>query len=184
MIINVRGANGSGKSTVVRRVLESFQRETKFVPGRARPIGYQCVNGPYVVGTYENVTGGCDTIPSIEMIFEIVKLQADAGRDVLYEGILAQHSATRLMELNRVHPVTVVVLTTSQEDCVQAVRDRRAARGEEKPLDPTNVVKEYQSVISSTRRLKSAGVEIIHLDREAAFEFCLRSLKGSAKCAE
>lgn len=177
MIINVRGANGSGKSTVVRRVLQSFQSTIQLVPGRARPFAYQCVGGPYILGTYENPTGGCDTIPSIEVIFEAVKLSADAGRDVLYEGILAQHSATRLLELNRVHPVTVVVLTTPLEDCVQAVRDRRAARGEEKELDPKNVVREFQSVISSTKRLKSSGVEIVHLDREAAYEFCLRSLR-------
>ena len=175
-IVNIRGANGSGKSTVVRRILEFYGEGTVEAftpPGRKRPLYYTCERVGYVplkiLGGYETPTGGCDTILDVSVVFDLAKTFADAGFDVLYEGILAQHSAPRLLELHKAYNVTVIVLTTPIEDCVESVRQRRRDRGDERELDPTNVQKEFKSVLSSTRRLQGEGVKILKLDREAAF---------------
>lgn len=190
MIINIRGANGAGKTTVVRRVMESYSVSTpKFVDGRNRPIGYVC-DGPdrhagahlqrlFVPGSYENPTGGCDTIREIETIFDLVRTYADAGMSVLFEGIIAQHSKTRLNDLWRAHrDLVVIVLDTSREACVQAVRDRRVAKGDDRPLDPSNVEKEYRGVHSGKNALRSLGMRVEELDRENAVARCVELLRG------
>lgn len=183
LVINIRGSNGSGKSTLVRRVLEAHQAKPVMQPGRARPIAYVCeAHDPRLafIGSYENPTGGADTITGgIERIFSLVQTYADAGVNVLFEGIVAQHSATRLLAVREKHDVEVVVLTTSLDDCVASVRERRAARGATTDeFDPKNVVKEYKSVLSSTRRLRGDGVKIHEMDRDEA----LRYVAGRLAC--
>lgn len=191
MIINVRGANGSGKSTVVRRVMEAFQvRDPIHTLGRSRPLGYVCgsvdSSSPrvFVPGSYETPTGGCDTISQIQVIYDLVKTYADvAGINVLFEGILAQHSATRLREVASKHETFAVVLTTPLSTCVESVRARRLERGDDRPFDPKNVEKEYKSVLSSTRALRAAGgLTIVEASRDEALAFCIEKL-GVKRCA-
>lgn len=89
MVINLRGTGGSGKSTVVRRIMELYSdiqpRSIKdvatdldtLVGTRNHPIGYECsppigenedgyaiftLPQLFVVGHYEAACGGCDTI--------------------------------------------------------------------------------------------------------------------------
>jgi hypothetical protein len=171
-----------------------------------------------ILGTYENPTGGCDTIQaingtgSIEVIFDTVKSGIAAQMAILFEGIVAQHSAGRLVDLHREHPVAVVVLSTTLEECVAAVRARRVERGAEPDpgpydhqrsycmnpsahpncvtdgFDPKNVVKEWKSVASSSKRLIGDGVPILSLDRETAFQHVMAMLRlptpEVASCAE
>jgi hypothetical protein len=183
-IYSVRGANGAGKSTLVRRVLELYPSQDEMrVESRKRPLGYRCSGGDmrplFVPGSYETPTGGCDTISDVETAYALVKSYADLGLDVLFEGILAQHSSGRLLDLRASHRVEVIVLTTSEEDCVAAVRDRRAARGATvEEFDPRNVIKEYKSVQSSSRALSSKGCSVSRLSREEAFEYLRDQLCG------
>jgi hypothetical protein len=69
MIINLRGCNGSGKTTIVRRFLDRLPSRA-FGPRADRPLGYGVdatewgVTRPvYVVGSYENACGGADVDP-------------------------------------------------------------------------------------------------------------------------
>lgn len=181
MIINIRGGHGSGKSTLVKRVMDLYRvKSERRMPSRKRPLAYECSDGVVdnfvvlrtvaVLGAYETATGGCDTIGSADTIYELVKTYAESGMDVLFEGIVAQHSSGRLMEIHEKHDVRVVVLTTSQETCVESVRSRRAARGASvEEFDPKNVVKEWKSVASSTKSILAKGAKVEQLDREAAF---------------
>jgi len=183
MIINVRGANGSGKSTLVKRVLDLYESEPFYVSRRQRPMGYRCksfrggVNALLIPGAYETPTGGCDTISDASTIYDMIQQAAEAGLDVLFEGIVAQHNTTRLLELMRSHAVVVIQLTTSMEDCIESVRTRRIARGETTPFAGDNVKKEYKSVISSCDRIRSNGYAVVKLDREAAFHEVCKTLQ-------
>lgn len=177
MIINIRGSHGSGKSTLVRSVRDLYDTQTPtMIPKRQRPLGYACRSSTgrlpplYVVGSYETPTGGCDTIGSIEMIFELVTSMAEHGH-VIFEGIVAQHSAGRLLDVAMARPgeVTVIALSTPAELCVSSVESRRVERGQLEPLDPKNVIKEYKSVLSSTARLRRDGLPVLELSRFEAF---------------
>lgn len=178
-IINVRGTHGSGKSTVVRRVLEQQKYVPQMVYGRLRPFAYKCENGLYVLGSYENECGGVDNLGSYGLagVFEAVKVAADAGMDVLFEGIM--QSMTRLVELHKVHPVTVIALTTPIEQCIESVMSRRAGRGQTGEFDPKNVYGKHRAVVSATKNFRHL-IPHVDLDREEAFNYCMRSFQRCA----
>lgn len=197
-ILNVRGGHGSGKTTLVRRVMEAYESSpggSKLpgrVEGRGRPLYYHLqadgMRMLMVVGSYETPTGGCDTVGSIDLIVQTVRTGAMLGYAVLFEGIVAQHSSGRLIELSREFATEVVVLTTSCDECVASVRARREARGADvENFDPRNVVKEWKSVASSTRRIRGecrepingspSGLAVLELDREAGYQHVLGRLR-------
>lgn len=192
-VVNIRGTHGSGKSTVVRRVLELLGDQVpEHVDGRTRPISYLCHSGRLrVLGHYETPTGGCDTISKSEKTYELMRVSTLSGVNVLFEGILAQHSTGRLVELIKSTTdvdYKIVVLSTSLEECIASVKKRRDDRGVVGDFDPRNVTREYKSVLSSTRRLEHDGVRVLRLDRESAFrDVCeILSLRqdGMQTCVE
>jgi len=182
MIINLRGTHGSGKSTIVRKVMEKGEFQPHFVEGRKRPLAYyDHLKTLFIPGHYEKDCGGCDTILEVEHVFDIVKNAAGQGWSVLFEGILAQHSAPRLIEVAKLFPpVIVIILTTPLEACVKSVLERRAASGNDKPLNQDNIRREFRSVESAARRLRGEGLDVRSLSRNEAFDLCLKELYGPA----
>ena len=177
-IVNIRGTHGSGKSTLVKHILDLYRTRGSVsentLQGRKRPFSYVCKSPElrtlFVPGHYETPGGGCDSIGEVAQAFDAVKTAADCGLSVLYEGILAQHSGGRLLELHRAHPVTVIALSTPLDLCIASVRSRRAERGASTDdFDPRNVEKEFRSVVSSSRTLGQRGMKIEHMSREDAY---------------
>lgn len=184
MVINIRGTHGSGKSTIVRTVMSSYEeRKPMIVAGRKRPIGYLCARpgaaSLYVVGHYENACGGGDTVLSVDEAYRYIVEAAAQRYDVLFEGILLGHDVRRCADLKTAYhfDVLVIALTTDLDTCMTAVRARRVARGDFRELKPDNVFKGRNSyLIHQPRRFKEAGVECLLLDREAALWKCLERL--------
>jgi hypothetical protein len=164
-VINLRGCNGSGKTTVVRRFLERLPAAP--LGGRPeRPLGYAVqaqawgINAPvYVVGSYENACGGADGIKTQEEIADRVR-RAHAHGHVLVEGLLMSKSsdggvcAPALRELGAVF----AFLDTPWEVCLQRVLARRAAAGNDKPFDPDKTMRTaYEQCRRSAELLTAAG---------------------------
>jgi hypothetical protein len=177
MIINIRGTHGSGKSTIVRKIRDSRTYEPITIDGRARPLGYQCSGKLFIPGSYENPCGGCDTIPRVELVYELVAGYAEKGWHVLFEGILAQHTATRVIALHRQFPLIAVVLTTPVSECIISTLARRTESGNEKPFNPANLEREAKGVLSAAKRLKSNGVNVKELSRQDAEALCAELLQ-------
>lgn len=130
-----------------------------------------------VAGAYENKCGGCDTIPEVAEAFDFVKRWAGEGNtNVLFEGILVQHSLSRALELHRLHQLVVVGLSVHVDVCVESVRQRRAERGDDRPFDPKNVIREWKGYHSGLRSLRANGVTVIETDREKGPELVRRLL--------
>lgn len=180
MITNIRGTHGSGKSTIVRRLLDQLPEVMVYRrPDRKRPLAYIAVPEKLVIlGHYETPCGGCDSIPKTDEVFELIQQYHTQKYDVLFEGILAQHATPRLLQLAKsAVPVTAIILTTPLITCLEAVRQRREERGVTAPLKTdtrgrTNIEKEYHSVRNAIPRLKAAGIRVLELDRDAAFQHC------------
>lgn len=172
MIINLRGTHGSGKTTLVRKVMAQFRKcRPVFIEGRRHPIGYVCDKRVFVVGHYEgDASGGCDTVPKVDLMFDMIRKYADRGYHVLFEGILAQHSATRILELrDEGYRVRIVQLNIPIKRAIRSVKDRRRRRGNAKPLDPTNVIREARTITTSARRLRDEGIRLSkHTTRKSA----------------
>lgn len=175
MIINVRGTHGSGKTTLVRKIMAMYKyREPIYGTtdrGKQKILGYVCRDKKaphactrvlFVAGHYESVTGGCDTIPKVAKVYELVRRFADLGYDVLFEGILAQHSTPNIKALHDDdYRMRVLVLDVSRKKAIRSVLKRRAQRGNLRPFDPRNVRKEHASVRSAASRLTDYGVRVV-----------------------
>lgn len=188
VIINLRGTNGSGKSTVVTRIMTLYSHRVplKIEGTRKRPVGYaltdpSAVRPLFVPGHYETACGGCDTIKTVDQVYHDVRSHCGI-HDVLYEGIMVQDDVRRAVELNNDicrlsgNSLTVIRLATPIADCLAAIQARRDARGETKPLNPKNTVDRNKRLGSALHRLRANGVRVEELDREGAYLRCAELL--------
>jgi hypothetical protein len=174
VIVNLRGTSGSGKSTLVRDVMAQYQqRNPIYQHGRKQPIGYCCDRDGgrslFVVGHYETACGGCDTISDgMERIYYLINEDAALGRDVIYEGLIVQSDVRRCAELSRKYPLLVVAIEEPLEVCLAGIQARRAARGDERPLNPKNTIGKMNQMPRDMKRLETMGVDARRLNRAEA----------------
>lgn len=187
MIYNIRGTSGSGKTFLVRRVMDLYDSRVAYrQAGRKQPIGYvfhRESGAPLgIVGHYETTCGGCDTIAKMEFIFELVRQSAEQGHDVIFEGLLISADVNRTGELaqwaqERGIGMEVIALSTPLQECIDSVNARRRARNPDlPPVKEKNTTSKFNGVKKSLERLHQAGVTAHELDRDGAFEHIRRGL--------
>ncbi len=138
MIITLKGCSGSGKSTIVRKVMGLYDEKLpQFIDGRKRPIGYVCrkkgVKDLFVVGHYETACGGCDTISKADYTFELIREKHTQGMNVLFEGLLltADYNRTAALHTDDID-VRAVVMNTPLDVCLASINERRRTKWFEK----------------------------------------------------
>ena len=110
VVIDIRGANGSGKSYLVHSLLKSTKHQS--IMGIARDkdgkslgrkhLGYYLPRyNTSVLGKYDNVCGGCDGVGSPNEVVRRVKLFVKKHRHVVLEGILVAHTWKRYYDLSQ-----------------------------------------------------------------------------------
>ncbi len=201
-IINIRGTSGSGKSTLVRAVVKMYDRRLPVkIEGRKQPIGYihqviehvgsghdvseKIVGRPLaVIGHYETDCGGCDTITSMDDIYNRVRASHALGMDVLYEGLLISADANRVIALHTEgFPVRVVALSTPLEECLASVNHRRRnsamlkGREYKGDVNPKNTASKFAGVKSSMRRIEAAGIPCSWESRSSSLELIRKEFK-------
>jgi len=163
VILRVAGTFGSGKTTAVRKFLTGYPtQELKGSDGKIK--GYrvdvpELTSPVFVLGSYHNVCGGCDGIPTQDEIAERI-LAAHPMGHVLYEGALVAASGLKGAVTIAIHPTGCDVyafLTTPQDVCIERVIGRRQAAGNEKEFDPKNLVSKFESVWACYHNLKAEG---------------------------
>lgn len=212
MLINIRGTSGSGKSTIVREVMKRYDAVKKIqqeeiypsvLPGgevakpRKQPLAYLCTRldeRPLaVLGHYETACGGCDTLPTYDMIFDLVRRFDAQGFDVLFEGLLMSGDLkfTRaLLEDASVSDLLVVGLTQITLDtCEASIRGRRATKAAAKGVEPRefgpnlrkNLESKWKLTVKTCDELaKLEGqkrVRVVRADRELALATVVKELR-------
>lgn len=175
MIINIRGTSGSGKSTIIRHLLDEGTDMARFkMPFRKQPYGYSFthphLNGRIAVpGHYESACGGCDTLPSYDSIFDRVR-EGQANCDhVIFEGLLVSEEVKRTQQLHDDgFDLRVILLETPVEVCLASIRARREARGDTRPLKEDNTRNRVATIERSCKKLEDAGVKVFRTDRDGA----------------
>jgi len=136
MIINVRGTNGAGKSTIVKKIIESHETVTQieYPPEkhrtnrpRKRPMGYLCAcdnRRLFVPGHYEIANGGIDTMQDLDYTYELILEHHGWGANVIYEGMNFSDNVKRIIILNDCLDMRVIFLDYPLADCIAAVRAR------------------------------------------------------------
>lgn len=164
-VIQVRGTSGSGKSTAVRRFMESWAPgwDSVWSPGRKQPFGYVAVGRPVaVLGHYESACGGCDTIGSARAVFDALgRLEPYSPQEkvVVCEGLLLSEDVKWTVALKETPlDVRVLFLTTPLGRCLDNIRTRRAAAGNTKELSEDNTRNRVATIERARLKLLDAGI--------------------------
>ncbi|MFM7009730.1 MAG: hypothetical protein ACKO0Z_10430 [Betaproteobacteria bacterium] len=163
IILRIAGTFGSGKTTAMRGFFN--YPHTVLMSGK-KIAGYQVdasaagITQPiFVVGKYDNTCGGTDAIKTQAEIAEKI-LKAHPLGHVLYEGALVSASGLAGQVTQAVHPTGCDVyafLDTPQELCVERVKGRRLAAGNDKEFDPKNLIDKFESVVNCYKNLRKEG---------------------------
>lgn len=189
MIITIRGTSGSGKSTLARRIMQHYPYgEPAWIDRRRNPLYYelrrvesagnvQIGRTLRVLGHYATPAGGGDTLDGLDQISGLVQDAHDWGHDVLYEGLVVSSDFIRVEAMHRSGlPVAVIGLATTLEECLDSIRARRKAAGNNAELNPKATQDKYRAVELMMTRFQKAGVPTFVLDRDAAYLKCCELL--------
>lgn len=153
MILNLRGTSGSGKSSVAYEILNKFPHKivdlglTKKPPSgylvsitKQRPL--------FIVGPYSTPCGGCDALPSGMEEVEAMIEKYHVRHHVFLEGLLMSGYYGNFGRWSERYGNDFIFafLNTPLEVCLDRVAARRKARGDTRPLNPTNTVTRFNTV--------------------------------------
>lgn len=155
----------------------------RYVGKRRKPLFYEHPTGAVILGHYEATCGGCDNVGSAAAVYGLINevLKDKPVANVLCEGLLLSEDTKWTLELHRAYPglVRVVFLTTSVGECLNRVRGRREAAGNEKPLNPANTENRVGVIERARTKLSLAGVYCRRVSSEQAPGVVLGWLRGS-----
>jgi ABC-type dipeptide/oligopeptide/nickel transport system ATPase component len=182
-IVHICGTSGSGKTTLIRAFMKILNFKPEFTEGMKSPIGY--IGGRvFIPGSYEVLTAsGCDTIKSVELNYTVVREVFECGLDVIYEGLFMMNHTRGLELWEQTRALEVIRLTTSIEDCMKAVRDRRVATGNDRKEGTTfekNLIGHDTRATNYCEKLRQAGCTIHQVSREKALDKLLDILEITA----
>lgn len=158
-IVCIRGTHGSGKSTIVKEMLNRFKAEPTSVTKKGRPENYRMLLGDgsqlYVVGSYETACGGCDGIQPYSEIWPRVVDFAKSGH-VLFEGALVSSSYGNIGRASEVYGDQFVFafLNTPLTVCLSRIKARREAKGDSRPLNPKNTEYKFNNINASLPKIR------------------------------
>lgn len=166
MIIQIRGTSGSGKTTVMRTVMRGLVEDDStldqcFISNRKKPIAYRHRGtNTLILGHYESTCGGCDNVGSAAKVYDLIQSHYNSSYNILCEGLLLSEDTkwTKSLFDTYGNGLQVYFLTTSLEDCLRRVRNRRLEAGNDKSLDPTNTTNRVAVIERARKKLVEYGV--------------------------
>lgn len=189
VILNIKGTSGSGKTTLARKILSYPHEEIKGYKKLRNSVkevadaykvdmSQEGIELPvYVIGSYNNTCGGCDTINTQEEIVERVKKYYPSGH-ILIEGLLLSGTGKNgyvPRELSKTGALVIGWLNTPLDVCIERVKARRLAAGNTKPFDTTCTTRTYKSSYSSSLALHEQKMaKVITLPYQDAFPRVLK----------
>ena len=173
-IVSIRGTHGSGKSTIVTKIMTKYGARGDWPPGRIlkKPEGYtvQLPTGKlYIVGPYETPCGGCDAVQPYSLILPRIQAAVERGEHVLFEGAMVSSSygsiGHALNELLHADPI-FAFLDTPLDLCLERIRLRRLAKGNTDPVNPKTTAVKFENVARTKLQMEKLGsrVQIIDID--------------------
>lgn len=178
MLINIRGTSGSGKTTLMRHFFSLCDSiEPIYADGVKKPKGYRCeYKGElvFVVGSYETVCGGCDTVSTQDEIHQLIEDFAFDGH-VLFEGLFISHIYGRYAKLAKSDPdnFLFIMLETDFDTCMEHIRKRRRESGKDDHLKDSvyhNARRTYDSTYRIREKLDVDGLHWVELPLDNRFE--------------
>ena len=174
LIVNIRGCNGSGKSTIPMSMLDDPEMYViyKHIPGRKSKIGIATVFPTYgwiELGTYFKKTGGADTLPNNAVIQKAFwhLLKKYPEYDLLIEGVIVSTISSTYIDLFKAaeakYPdrrVVIISFNTPPEVCLERIYQRNGG----KPIKEDAVRQKWGMVQRGAKKFKTAGFVTVRVD--------------------
>ena len=162
-LVNIRGCNGAGKSTIPISMMDDPKREVIGIEGGKRP--YLTIFPTYgwvALGTYFNKTGGLDTyknnketITALAWAWNYTKL------DVLMEGVIASTIKSTYAELFKDYPSTIIMsFLPPIEVCLERIYQRNGG----KPIKEEQVYSKWRTVDRNVEYFRQHGFTSLRID--------------------
>lgn len=164
LIINIRGTNGSGKSTVPLQMRDTDEGKYTISRGKDYTLTVFPKYKFIALGSYHTKTGGLDKIQLTDNVKAALKeakeLAKELGYHILMEGMLA--STVKSTYLNMLQEAEkegfkpiVIIYTTPPEICLTRIYDRNGG----KPIKESMVIDKYNRIMGQYDYFKENGVE-------------------------
>lgn len=130
MLVNVRGTNGSGKSTAVRHLLNRYGMEDKIEQlgwrkNGPKVVGYRLPGNLIVAGRYEYFQmGGLDGFKYAPMWEELLPGFAEEADYMVFESILISGNVGRARDLASKYPCIFAFMDTTADECISRIYAR------------------------------------------------------------
>jgi uridine kinase len=187
MIFNLRGTNGSGKTTVARAVIQRAEATPRYSATKRKKVeayvGELHGKEIAILGSYENVCGGMDTVSDIRDAAELITRYADEFPQVFYEGLFISHMIGTVGAAVRPYGDRAILafLDTPLDVCIDRVIERRKERGDLREFDPKNVIKDFSAVQNCRRNCIAQGFNVVDINHQNATRECFRLMKKAAQ---
>lgn len=185
-VVQIKGSNGAGKTTIVKQLLAKSQRSelktwsvtgTKVYGTVMHDLKWAAV-GPYYL---DAAMGGCDTFQSIKQIKQAIFDLRDnyPGYWLVFEGMMISTIKSTfydfLLELAQTDPIVpdFVILNATIDGCMRRIKARGTMKAD---LDVENVAGKCASIIRHAKEydqkyVKWMDVENIHQVQSMLLQF-------------
>lgn len=180
MLLNVRGTNGSGKTTAVKKALGDFEILPLFKEDKNIVWGSVSKHGFTAIGRYGlNACGGSDGVKTTALLMKGIEIALQSG-PVVFEGILPSTVYSTWKEFGtRVQGENFVIayMQTPLDICIERVKQRREAKGRPSEGFKEQLIKNKFKMIESTRRKAlDDGLRVVDLPLDQEAETILKLL--------
>lgn len=174
MIVNIRGCNGAGKSTIPMAMME-LDPDYEVIKLGVSKTGKPCAPAVTVfpklkwvaLGTYFNKTGGMDTYGTNDHTKQALAyvLKHYPDYDIVMEGVIASTIKSTYAELFRDlqaqgHQVLIMAFLPPLEVCLERIQERNGG----KPIKEDLVASKWRSVNSGVDYFREAGLTALRVD--------------------
>lgn len=174
VLVNIRGCNGSGKSTIPMSMLDDPGLKTEHIwdkdGNRLADVTVFPTYGWVAIGKYSNKCGGLDTIRSIDLVKRALQysLVRYPSYDIIMEGILCSTTYSSYADMfhcaeERYQVQTIVIsLMPPVEVCLDRIQERNGG----KPIKDQLVRDKWGMVYRSHKKFKDAGFTTVRVNTE------------------
>ena len=175
MIVNIRGCNGSGKSTIPMQMMEldpDFEVIKLGIGKTGKPCNPAITVFPNLkwvaLGTYFNKTGGMDTYSNNKETYKALDyvLKHYPDYDVVMEGVIASTIKSTYAQLfteleeNAGQQVLIMAFVPPLEVCLERIQQRNGG----KPIKEELVEGKWRSVNSGVEYFRHSGLTCLRID--------------------
>lgn len=190
-LINIRGTNGTGKSTIIRKYLTQGAVLKHFDDLNCHY--YDC-GTHFIVGKYESDCGGLDGVRGThdkdtgkglmpyesgqQAMIRLAKIKTTFAEGLIY-GTTFKGSAEVYEALKaECVPYFWFSINITPEEVFNSVLSRRVKNGNYEPLNTANVAAKFRPVLASHNKASELGIWTLCGDREEVAENIQRLLDG------